>query len=90
MRIEIEFKSLKPDFIKTEEGFRYSNSHEIAKYAQERYGFELEENYLKQLDEDALNVGSRTYVNAVLETDYKALQQIIKRKSKGHDHGMDQ
>jgi hypothetical protein len=44
LRIEIQFKSIRPEFIKTEEGFRYSIASEIALYASKRYGIHLSMN----------------------------------------------
>ncbi|MDR0307082.1 MAG: hypothetical protein LBI42_09640 [Chitinispirillales bacterium] len=80
LRIEIEFKALKPEFIKTPEGFLYSNSNEIAVYAQQRYGIILEEEYLKQLNEDAQKSDSSVFLKAILQVDYRALETIVRNK----------
>jgi hypothetical protein len=88
LRIEIEFKSVKPEFIKTEECFSYSKASEVAKYAMENYGISISENDQKQLDNDVLNMRS-SYQKAIIELDISALDKIVKAKSKDHDHGMD-
>jgi hypothetical protein len=88
LRIELEFKSVKPDFIKTEEGFSFSNSNEVALYAKKRHGIILDNSYLKQLDDDALNMRT-SYQKAIIDIDNAALDKIVKTKSKDSDYGPD-
>jgi hypothetical protein len=88
LRIEIEFKAIKPEFIKTEEGFSYSNSSEVARYAFKRFGIKVDEPFKKHLDHDVNNLNS-SYVKAVIDIDKMALKQIVKVKRKEIDHGMD-
>jgi hypothetical protein len=79
LRIEIEFKSIKPDFIKTGAGFSFSNSEEVAQYAKNKYGISLDESFKKHLDEDVLNLNS-SYEKAIIEIDISALDKIKKTK----------
>jgi len=88
LRIEIEFKAIKPKFIKTAEGFNYSNSSEVAQYAFERFGIKLDEPFRKLLDEEVLNLGA-SYEKAIIDIDKMALKQIVNEKRKDPDHGMD-
>lgn len=88
LRIEIKFKSLKPEFIKTEDGFKYSNSAEIGHYAFKRYGIILEDKFQKYLDEDALNLNT-SFDKAVIDIDNMALKKILKEKNKGKEYGLD-
>ena len=87
MRIEIEFKAIKREFIKTKEGFSFSSSEEVSQYAKKRYGIILDESFKKQLDDDVLNMRS-SYEKAIIDIDFMALEKIKKQK-KGHDYGMD-
>ena len=87
LRIEIEFKAIKREFIKTKEGFSFSNSQEVSQYAKKRYGIILDERFKKQLDDDVLNMRS-SYEKAIINIDFMALEKI-KNKRKGHDYGMD-
>jgi len=80
LRIEIGFKTLRPEFIKTADGFSYSSSKEIAEYSRRRYGIELEEKHLEQLDDDAKNTGNKVYLKAILDVDYKALEGMTTKK----------
>jgi len=65
LRIEIEFKAIKPEFIKTGEGFNFSSSSEVELYASKRYGIKLDEPFKKHLDLDVLNLNS-SYRKAVV------------------------
>lgn len=88
LRIEIEFKAIKKEFIKTEEGFSFSNSEEVARYAKKRHGIILDNSYKKQIDEDCSDMRS-SYEKAIIDIDHAALDTILKTKSKGLDNGMD-
>ena len=88
LRIEIEFKAVKKEFIKTEEGFSFSNSEEVARYAKKRHGIILDNSHKKQIDEDCSNMRS-SYEKAIIDIDRAALDKILKTKSKGLDNGMD-
>jgi len=79
LRIELAFKSVKPEFIKTAEGYRYSNSTEVAEYALKRYGIVLEESTKKQIDEDVLNM-VLSYEKAIVDIDYRALEELLRTK----------
>ena len=48
LMIEAHFKYIRPELIKTKEGFSYSSEHELAEYAQERYELKIKQS---QLDE---------------------------------------
>ncbi len=88
LRIEMEFKSIKPEFIKTEEGFNYSNSSEIGEYALKRYNIVLEDSFEKHLDEDVMNP-SFSYQKAVIDIDRMGLKKIVKEIRKGSAYGLD-
>jgi hypothetical protein len=82
LRVEIEFKAIKKEFIKTEEGFSFSNSEEVARYAKKRHGIVLDNNHKKQLDDDCSKLRS-SYEKAIIDIDRAALDKIVKTKSKG-------
>jgi len=78
LRIEIEFKSCKREFIKTDEGFSFTKSDEVVRYAKKRYGMVLDNSYKKQLDDDVLNMRT-SYEKAIITIDVAALDEIVKR-----------
>jgi hypothetical protein len=86
LRIEIAFKGIKKDFIKTEDGFSFSSSNEVAEYGKKRYGIILEKEYLMQIDRDAADMTS-SYEKAIIDIDKMALDRIIKERN--HEHGME-
>jgi len=88
LRIEIKFKATKPEFIKTEDGFRYSNGSEVALYALKRYGIKVDNSYKNNLDEDVIN-SDGSYEKAIIEVDNIELAKILKKNNKGKNHGMD-
>ena len=73
LRIEIQFKSIKPDFIKTEDGFKFSRASEVAQYALKRYGVILSIDQQNNLDSDVKNLNS-TYEKAIIKVDLFAPQ----------------
>ena len=81
LRIEIQFKSIKPDFIKTEDGFKFSRASEVAQYALKRYGVILSIDQQNNLDSDVKNLNS-TYEKAIIKVDLFALNRILKNKKK--------
>jgi hypothetical protein len=81
LRIEIEFKAIKPEFIKTENGFSYTNSSEVAHYAFKRFGIKVDAPFKKHLDQDVMNLNS-SYAKAVIDIDTMALKQIVTAKEK--------
>ena len=85
LRIEIEFKSVKPDFIRTDDGFSFSNSNEVAQYARIRYGIILDDSFKNQLDYDALNM-RYSYEKAIIAIDTMALDTLIKSNLKKDDY----
>jgi hypothetical protein len=84
LRIEVEFKYIKPEFIKNEDSFSYSNSEEVAQYAKKRYGIILDKTYLQQLDNDVRNMHN-SYEKAIIEIDNTAIAKIVKEKDYGKD-----
>lgn len=88
LKIEVEFKGLKREFIKTEDGFSYSNSSEVAHYAKKRYGILLDKAYLGQMDEAIINMHS-SYDQEIIKIDLAAIDRIEKEKLKEKDYGMD-
>jgi hypothetical protein len=81
LRIEIKFKATKPEFIKTDDGFRFSNSSEVARYALKRFGIKLDNTYKKHLDEDVVS-GCSSYEKSIIQVDNMAISNIFKEKSK--------
>ncbi|NLG18366.1 MAG: hypothetical protein GX556_13620 [Fibrobacter sp.] len=88
LRIEIQFKSIRPEFIKTEEGFRYSRASEIALYASKKYGIHLDTEQQNYIDSEADSFTS-TYERAVIEIDNTALSRVLKEKKREVSHGLD-
>lgn len=86
LRIEIAFKGIKKDFIKTEDGFSFSNTKEIAEYGKRRYGIVLDRDYLMQVDH-GIAAMTYSYEKAIIDIDTMALDLIIKEKN--HERGMD-
>lgn len=88
LRIEIQFKSIKPEFIRTEDGFRFSKASEIAQYASKRYGVILSIEQQNYIDTEVNNFNS-TYEKAIIEVDNLVLSQILKNKKKEVSHDLE-
>jgi hypothetical protein len=86
LRIEIAFKGIKKDFIKTDDGFSFSSGKEISEYGKKRYGIILDREFLLQIDH---GVAALTYSHekAVIDIDKMALDRI--KKEKKHERGGD-
>lgn len=88
LRIEIQFKSIKPEFIRTEDGFRFSKASEIAQYASKRYGVNISIEQQDYIDTEVMNFNS-SYEKAIIEVDNLALSKILKTKKKEVSIGLD-
>lgn len=75
IRIEAHFKATRPDMVKTNAGYSYTNAAEVADYSLKRYGVGIDEKNIKHWQIELDKMESKAS-NLVAKIDFSAAEKI--------------
>jgi hypothetical protein len=87
LKMEINFKRCRPEYIKTNEGFGFTNVDELQQYAISRHGLRLSDSNIEEMKENIQN-GHPSIKDIVLSIDKLGLAKLEAKKDKNYDMGL--